>query len=60
MVCLKKFEDFTGRKISKVCKPLECNFLFPEQEIPQNSMLFYKVFMLGFSYSLLEGGGFPW
>ncbi|KAM9592007.1 uncharacterized protein ACIBXB_005640 [Morphnus guianensis] len=59
-VCLKRFEGCTGRKISKVCMPLEGNFLFPEQEISQSSTLFHKLFMLGFSCALPRRGEFWW
>ena len=55
-LCLKRFEEFTGRKISKVCTPVERNFLFPEQEISQSSTLFHKLFRLSFSCSLLGRG----
>ena len=46
--CLKRFEDFTSRKIGEVCTQLTCNFLFLQQEISQSSTLFHKLFMLGF------------
>ena len=59
-VCLKRFEAFTGGKISKVCTQLERNFLFLEQEISQSSTLFHKLFMLRLSCSLLGRGEFPW
>ena len=36
-VCLNRREDFTSRKISKVCMQLERNFLIPEQGISQGS-----------------------
>ncbi|XP_040979413.1 ubiquitin carboxyl-terminal hydrolase 42-like [Aquila chrysaetos chrysaetos] len=58
--CLKRFEDFTGGKISKVCMQLECNVLFLEQEISQSSMLFHKLFVLSFSCSLLGRGELSW
>lgn len=51
-VCLKRFEAFTGDKISKVCAQMECNVLFLEQ-VSQSRMLFHKLLMLRFSHSLL-------
>jgi len=32
-VCLKRFDAFSGEKITKVCAQLGCSFLFVEQEI---------------------------
>ena len=59
-VCLKRFEDFTGRKISKVCMQLECNFPLLEREISQSTTLFHKLFVLGFWCSLPGRGELPW
>uniref|UniRef100_A0A663F1I0 USP domain-containing protein n=1 Tax=Aquila chrysaetos chrysaetos TaxID=223781 RepID=A0A663F1I0_AQUCH len=55
MVCLKRFEDCAGRKISKVCMPQwECNFLFLEQEISQSTgeLLLYTFYAV-----LVHSGG---
>ncbi|KAK2526410.1 hypothetical protein Q9233_008180 [Columba guinea] len=51
-VCLKRFEAFTGDKISKVCAQLECNVLFLKR-VSQSRTLFHKLLMLRFSRSLL-------
>lgn len=60
-VCLKRFEDFTGGKMGKVCMQLEGNFLFPEQQgIAQSGTLFHELFTLGFSWSLLGRREVPW
>jgi len=59
-LCLKRFEAFTGEKITKVCAQLGCSFLCPEQEISQSSTLFHKLVLLGFSLSLPGRGEFPW
>ncbi|KAM9584585.1 ubiquitin carboxyl-terminal hydrolase 42-like [Morphnus guianensis] len=58
-VCLKRFEDFTGGKISKVHMQPECNVLFLERDISQSSTLFHKLFMLSFSCSLPGRGELP-
>ncbi|KAK4806122.1 hypothetical protein QYF61_005494 [Mycteria americana] len=58
-LCLKRFGDFSGRKISKVCTQLECNFLFLEREVSQSSTPFHEPLMLGVSCSLPRRGGFP-
>ena len=55
-LCLKRFDDFIGEKINKVCTQLECNFLFLEQEISPSSTLSPKLFMLSVLCSLLGRG----
>ncbi|XP_029874411.1 ubiquitin carboxyl-terminal hydrolase 42-like [Aquila chrysaetos chrysaetos] len=39
-VCLKRFDAFSGRKISKLCIQMHCNFVCLEGDISQRRILF--------------------
>ena len=58
-VCLKRFDDFTGGKISKVCTQLERNLLFLAQGVSQSSGAFRRLLALRSLRSLARRGEFP-